>query len=121
MTKQYQDINSRTYNISIQVLNFIDTIELKRTHYSIVDQLIRSACSIGANIAEGKSSTTKKEFSRYLEIALKSANETKYWLRLLKDFKKIENKEIDYLLNETDEISRIIAKSVLTIKADSIK
>ena len=118
---QYQDINIRTYNFSLKVLKFIDTIDIKRIHYSIVDQVIRSSCSIGANIAEGKSSTTKKEFSRYLEIALKSANETKYWLRLLKDFKNINNQEIDFLLNEADEISRIIAKSVLTIKSNAVK
>jgi len=57
----------------------------KRVYWTVTDQLIRSATSIGANIIEGKSASSKKDFIRYYEIAFKSANETKYWLGLLRD------------------------------------
>ena len=57
----------------------------KRVFWSISDQLVRSATSIGANIIEGKSASSKRDFIRYHEIALKSANETKYWLGLMRD------------------------------------
>ncbi len=82
----------------------------------ITDQLIRSATSIGANLIEGRAASSRLEFKKFHEIALKSANETKYWLGLLKDSKLIVTNEIDRLLAEADEIARMLAAGVLTLK-----
>ena len=54
--------------------------ELKRM---IADQLLRSATSIGANTVEAQAASRRKEFIKFYEIALKSANETKYWPNIL--------------------------------------
>jgi four helix bundle protein len=51
----------------------------------IVKQLMRSSVSFGANVTEAKNSSSRLEFKRYYEIALKSANESKYWICLLRD------------------------------------
>ncbi|MBI4188100.1 MAG: four helix bundle protein, partial [Chloroflexi bacterium] len=74
------------------------------------------ATSIGANITEAKSASSKRDFIKFYEIALKSANETAYWLGLLRDALDVHGTEMKYLLTETDEISRIIAASLLTMK-----
>ena len=75
-----QDIKVRCYSFSLRVLKFISANEVERKFNPIIDQLIRSSTSIGANIIEAKSSSSRREFIKYYEIALKSANETKYWI-----------------------------------------
>jgi len=88
----------------------------KRVYWVVSDQLIRSATSIGANIVESKSASSKRDFIKYYEIALKSANETKYWLGLLRDALDGDRNEINKLLKETSELANILAASLLTMK-----
>lgn len=88
----------------------------KRINWVVSNQLLRSATSIGANIIEAKSANSKKDFIRYYEIALKSANETIYWLGLLRDALDVNGTEIKNLFKETEELSKIIAASLLTMK-----
>jgi four helix bundle protein len=112
-----QEFKNRVYKFSVDVIRFIgEASKEKKLFYSLVDQLIRSSTSIGANIIEAKSSSSKKEFIRYFEIALKSANETKYWLCLFRDALDLQHETIAVLLKEADEISKILASSILTMK-----
>ena len=77
---------------------------------------MRSASSVGANVIEAKNSSSRIEFKRYYEIALKSCNESKYWICLLRDgFEKVDV-ELNNILKEADEISRILAASVIKLK-----
>lgn len=82
----------------------------------LVRQLLRSATSIGANVVEAKNSSSRLEFKRFYEIALKSANETLYWLNLLKDGYELNDEKLSFLLREVDELTRILAVSVLKLK-----
>ncbi len=88
-----------------------------RINRVILNQLFRSLTSIGANIIEAKASNSKKDFARYFDIALKSANETKYWLCLLQDLNELKYKaKLEEMLKETTEISNILASSLLTMR-----
>ncbi len=80
---QKTEFKTRVYLYTVDSLKFISVIPETRTNKIILNQLIRSLISIGANIIEAKASNSKKDFARYFDIALKSANETKYWLCLL--------------------------------------
>jgi len=82
----------------------------------MTDQLLRSATSIRANVMEAKSASSKRDFIKFYEISLKSSNETKYWLCLIRDALNIEKKTKE-LLNEANEISKIIASSIITMKS----
>ncbi len=74
--------------------------------------------SIGANVVEAVNSSSRAEFKRYYEIALKSSgNETKYWLCILRDGFEIKDNEIASLLKECDELCKILATSVISLKA----
>ena len=73
--------------------------------------------SIGANVVEATNSSTRTEFKRYYEIALKSGNETKYWLCILRDGFEVDDEKIKELLKECDEITKILASSIITLKA----
>jgi four helix bundle protein len=111
-----KEFNRRVIKFSLQVLKFCEKMKGKRMIWPIIDQLIRSATSIGANVIEAKSSSSKRDYLRFFEIALKSANETKYWLVLVKESQPGFKLEAEQLLKEVDEISRIIGASILTLK-----
>ncbi len=82
------DLKTRCYNFSLDVIAFIDTLPNQRSCYIMADQLLRSGTSVGANLVEATASSSRLEFKKYHEIALKSSNETKYWLGLLRDSNK---------------------------------
>lgn len=80
------------------------------------DQLLRSATSIGANVVEGGSGSSRKDFINFFHIALKSANETKYWLCLIRETTIVNKIKLEELLKEADEISKIVATILLKMK-----
>ena len=106
----------RLIYLSIDIIRFAEDLKRNKAFWPIIDQLIRSATSIGANIVEAKSSSSKRDYIRFFEIALKSSNETKYWLILIREAMPKFTKEANNLLKEVDEISKIIGSSVLTLK-----
>ncbi len=67
------------------IIDFIRSTKYDRIYFSLFDQLIRSSSSIGANLVEGTAGVSNKDYINYNGIALKSANETKYWLCLVKE------------------------------------
>lgn len=116
-SKLKTDLKLRTYSLSLSLLKFIDTLPNKKTFWVISDQLLRSGTSIGANIIEAKAASSKRDFIKFYTIALKSANETKYWLCLLRDGTKIKNKDqAEKLLKEVVELSNMLGASILTMK-----
>ena len=77
---------------------------------------MRSGTSVGANLVEATASSSRLEFKRFHEIALRSANETKYWLELLRDSGKGNKERVNDLLQEIGEIAKMIASGVLKLK-----
>jgi|SRR5579871_1030354 len=110
------NIRHRAFYFSKNIIEYIRTCNYEKIHFSIFDQLLRSATSIGANLVEGIAGATKKDFINYYRIALKSANETKYWLCLLRDTIEVDKKEINRLLAEANELSKIIASIIVSAK-----
>ena len=110
------DIKIRCYEFSKSVVLFINRYEFKRIHYPIIDQLLRSATSIGANVIEGKSGNSKKNLISFFSIALRSANETKYWLCLLRDGLDAPKEKIEKLISEAIEISNILGSILVNSK-----
>ncbi|MFN5335166.1 MAG: four helix bundle protein [Bacteroidota bacterium] len=109
-------INERCYEFSKLIVLFINRNEFKRIHYSLIDQLLRSSTSIGANVIEGRSGNSRRNLEYFFSIALRSANETKYWLCLIRDTININKTEINELILEANQLSNIIGKSILTLK-----
>jgi four helix bundle protein len=106
----------RLIGFSVEILGFAQEIRKQPILWPIADQLVRSATSIGANVVEAKASSSKKEYINYFQIALKSANETKYWLIVLQESSSQLKERAMRIYQESDEISRIIGSSVLTLK-----
>jgi len=110
------NIRHRCFHFAKEVISFVSECKYERIHFSIFDQLIRSATSIGANVVEGGSGSTKKDFINFFFVALKSPNETKYWLCLIRDTLRVNQDTVEALLKEADEISKIIAAIILSAK-----
>ncbi len=115
-SKLKTELRHRAYQYSIDIIEFPDTLPKDVSTTVITKQLLRSATSIGANIVEAKGASSKKDFTNFFSYALKSANESLYWLGLLRDAKKMDNARLRYLLGETKELANILGSSVLTLK-----
>ncbi len=115
-SKFKSDLLLRCYQFSLSIISLTDKLPNKRSVWVISDQLIRSATSIGANITEGKAASSRLEFKKYYEIALKSANESKYWLNLLRDTKITSPEETEGLICENDELCKMLAAGVMKLK-----
>lgn len=113
--KNYR-IKYRAYQFSITTIKFLKNLSKDYIHQTIGKQLLRSATSIGANIIEAQAGSSKKDFKNFINHALKSANETKYWLCLLRDGLNNKSDSLINLLNEADEISKILGASMLKLK-----
>ncbi|MBU0707400.1 four helix bundle protein [Patescibacteria group bacterium] len=77
-------IHNRTLQFSLEITRYLQSFATTTISSVLLNQVMRSACSIGANVVEAQNSATKKEFRRYLQISLRSARETEYWLTILK-------------------------------------
>ncbi|MEO6315612.1 MAG: four helix bundle protein [Chitinophagaceae bacterium] len=106
-------IKHRCFFFAKSVILFIKGSKYDRIYFSIFEQLLRSATSIGANVVEGSAGSSKKDWLKFLIIALKSANETKYWLCLIRDTIECDKTNLPEMLSEADELSRIIASIII--------
>jgi len=110
------EFKKRLYNFVLKLIKFINTLDRKPTCDTIGKQLLRSGTSVLANYVEANSASSKKDFINFFTHSLKSANESKVWLTLLRDLKEGNTDEVLQLLKELIEIANILASSILTLK-----
>ena len=111
-----KEFKQRLYSWVLRLLRYLDALPRDTVYAVIAKQLIRSGTSILANYIEAQSASSKKDFINFFTHSLKSANESKVWLALLRDFKNRNDKELEWLLDELHEIANILASSILTMK-----
>ena len=107
---------SGAFQFARKTITLVDKFPNKRSAWVITDQLLRAAMSIGANIIEAQAASSKRDFINFLNHALKSGNETKFWLALAKDVAPQEKEALDSLLKEADELVKILGSSIATLK-----
>jgi len=94
----------------------VDRLPAEQASRIISDQLLRSTTSIGANVIETQAASSRRDYTNFFTYALKSANECKFWLGLLRDSDKGDKATVTKLLKEATEIANILATSILTLK-----
>lgn len=114
--KQTKEFKKRLYSFVLFLIRIIETLPNDRIGRIIGDQLLRSGTSILSNYIEGYSASSKKEFTNYFSISLKSTNESKVWVAILRDTKKVTIENAKKLLYELEELSKIFASSILTLR-----
>ncbi len=115
-SKFKEEFKGRVYRFALDVIGFVERLPKGQVSSIIGDQLLRSATSIGANVVEAQGAGSRKDYTNFFTHALKSANETKFWLGLLRDSGKAEREVTDRLLRELTELANILATSILTLK-----
>jgi len=110
------EFKKRLYIWVLRIIKFIDKLPKDSVCNVIGKQLLRSGTSILANYVEANSASSKKDFINFFTYSLKSSNESKVWLALLRDTDKGDKTELSWLLKELTEISNIIASGIITMK-----
>ena len=87
-----------------------------QVEHALVNQLLRSGTSVGANIHEAQYAQGTKDFVSKLEIALKECNESDYWIDLLFETNSMEQMDYDHLKSKIVELRRMLVASVTTVK-----
>lgn len=100
-------------DLAINVMRLCENI---KGHCSVVNQLERSATSIGANIREGNYAHGKADFIAKFQIALKECYETEYWLELMNKADIISDEAVKELLHTCGTIRRMLIASINTVK-----
>ena len=103
-------------DFSVAIVNLCDSIKGKS---AIVNQLLRSGTSIGANIHEANYASSKADFISKMQIALKECYETEYWLELFDRTNMINDDIYTKLSNDSGKIRRILISSINTAKSNS--
>lgn len=116
MTTKNFDIGMRTFQFALDALLVCRKIKEENKEYIITNQLSRSATSVGANVREAKNAESKADFIHKLSISQKECDESIYWIELLTAFLKQENQELKHLLQEANELLRIIRTIILNTK-----
>ena len=108
-------IASKAYAFALEIIKIYKLLS-ERKEYVLSKQLLRSGTSIGANINEAIAGQSKRDFVHKLNIALKEARETNYWLNLLKDSGYINLVEFELLNNKCNEIVKMLTSIIITTK-----
>jgi four helix bundle protein len=111
-------IKDKTYQFALNIIRLYSEM-IKRNEYIISKQLIRSGTSIGANVEEAVAAQSRRDFIAKMSIASKEARETNYWLRILRDSELIIEKGLSSLINESEEIIKILTSIVKTTQSSS--
>ena len=115
-SKFKNEFKKRLYSWVLRLIKFIDKLPRNSACDVMGKQLLRSGTSVLANYVEANSASSKKDFINFFNHSLKSSNESKVWLALLRDTDKGDKNELNWLLKELLELSNILASSILTLK-----
>ena len=110
------ELRTRAKTFALHIIHVCDEIDTKKGRGVLVNQIIRSATSIGANIHEANYASSKADFINKFHIALKECAETEYWIEMLIGSNCIEEKIANQLLQECGVIRKILVKSITTAK-----
>ena len=112
------DLKERLLDFAIHIIKFIPTIPNRKEFEVIKYQLSRSATSIGANYEESQTSTFN-EFLHKVKIALREANESSYWLKIIDALNIADKDQVKTLLIESQEIGKILGS--IAVKVDNMR
>ncbi|WP_067147168.1 four helix bundle protein [Pseudotamlana agarivorans] len=109
-------IKTKSFNFAVRIVNLYRFLITEHKEFVLSKQLLRSGTSIGANVREAEHAESKADFIHKLSISLKEANETEYWLDLLKETGYLNNSEYLSLEFDVKEILKLLTSIIKTSK-----
>jgi four helix bundle protein len=114
--KSENPIQEKSYAFAVKIVNTYKYLSQEKKEYVLSKQLLKSGTSIGANTEEALGAQTNKDFYTKLNIVYKETRETHYWLRLLKDTEILSDEKANPLIEDCEEILRIVGAITKTLK-----
>ena len=114
-------VKEKSYAFALKIIKTYKLLNFEQKEFVLSKQVLRSGTSIGALIKEAEHAQSKADFINKMNIALKEANETEYWLMLLKDSDYIDTKNYITIYNDCSELIKLLASIVKTSKEKQIK
>ena len=112
-------LRTKAKDLALHIISVCDKIDTRKGKSVLVNQIVRSATSIGANIHEANYAASKADFINKFHIALKECLETEYWLEILVGANAITEQSSKELLQECGVIRRMLVKSITTAKGET--
>ena len=114
--KKENVVMNKSYAFALRIVKLYKYLVYEKKEYVLSKQLLRSGTSIGALIKEGEHSQSKADFLNKMNIALKEANETQYWIELLRDSSYLSSEESLSIYDNANELIRLLASIVKSTK-----
>ena len=111
------ELRTRAKNLALHIISICDDIDTRKGRGVLVNQIIRSATSVGANIHEANYASSTADFINKFHIALKECVETEYWVEMLVGCNAISTESARSILQECGVIRRMLVKSINTAKS----
>ena len=111
-------LSEKSYEFALRMIKLYKFMTSEHKEFVLSKQVLRSGTSIGANIEESIHAQSKPDFVHKLSIAQKEASETNYWLRLLRDSDYINEKLAASIINDCEEIQKLLTASIKTAKSN---
>ncbi|MBU1599881.1 four helix bundle protein [bacterium] len=108
------EIQDRSYEFAKEVIKLVSGLPQMQISKVLGGQVLRSGTSIGANVEEAIGAYSKNDFTNKMNIAQKEARESNYWLRLIRDSGLVNKDKMETIIQESEEITRILASIVKT-------
>ena len=112
-------LRNKSYLFSVRIFGLSRRVRDQYKEYDAARQLMRSGTSVGANVRESEYAQSKADFINKLAIALKEANETSFWLDVLRYHSLIEQNEYDELSAECETLLKLLTASINTARKNS--
>ena len=116
--KQENIVRDKSFDFAVRIVKLYKHLRYALEERVLSAQVLKSGTSIGANVREALRGQSRSDFMAKMNIALKEAYETEYWLELLYKTDYITKKEFDSIFPECRDLTNILSKIILTIKAD---
>jgi len=110
-------IREKSFRFAVRIVKMCNFLRKTQKEYITTEQLQRCGTSIGANVAEAKHAQSRADFISKMNIALKEATETDYWLRVLHDTGYLNEVQFESIMRDCDELERLLVSIVKTTKS----
>ena len=110
------DLEDRTKKFSKNIIKLLKSIKNDNINGSLINQLVRSATSVGANYCEANNASSKKDFRHKIFICKKEIQETKYWIEIIAESNPERKNELRTLYQEAHELTLIFNKISSSLK-----
>ena len=109
-------IQEKSFRFAVRIVNLCKYLQAEKKEYVLSKQVLRSGTSVGANVAEAQQAQSRPDFISKLNVSLKEAYETNYWLRLLHETQYLSQEAFESIIADCSEVEKLLISIIKTTK-----